>query len=135
MFLAYSTNILSIPIATPALVVLLVAIPANFPYHAQPGGAHRTVKVLLKTENRRKLDFTGAALLLLATLSLTAAFEEAGSRFPWKSAYVITLIVVSGVLWIALILWERSITYYAPLAEPVLPWRFFVNRAMVSLML
>jgi hypothetical protein len=129
------TNPISIPIATPALIVLIMAIPPNFPRHGQPNVQRRTFKNLLTTETRRRLDFVGAALLLLATLSLTAAFEEAGSQFEWRSAYVITLLVVSGFLWIALLFWERIITLRASVMEPVLPWRFMKNRAMVSLML
>lgn len=86
-------------------------------------------------ENRRQLDIIDAALLLLATLALTAAFEEADSQFAWNSAYVITLLVVSGALWIALLFWERIFTLRAAVMEPVLPWRFFRNRAMASLML
>ncbi|KAH7385161.1 major facilitator superfamily domain-containing protein [Phaeosphaeria sp. MPI-PUGE-AT-0046c] len=108
--------------------VFLINIPI-----ATPAGTVASAQS--KTQNRQRVDFAGATLLLLATLSLTSSFEEAGSRFSWASAYVITLIVISGALWIILILWERSITHYAPLMEPVLPWRFFGNRAMVSLML
>jgi hypothetical protein len=114
---------------------LILAIPHNFPRHGQTNIQRRTLKNLLTTETRRRLDFVGAALLLLATLSLTAAFEEAGSQFAWKSAYVITLLVVSGVLWIALLFWERIITLRASVMEPVLPWQFFKNRAMLSLLL
>jgi hypothetical protein len=74
-------------------------------------------------------------LLLLATLALTAGFEEAGSLFPWKSAYVIALLTVSGVLWISLVIWERHLTLKRMVTEPVLPWRFFKSPAMISLML
>jgi Na+/melibiose symporter-like transporter len=86
-------------------------------------------------ETRGKLDIIGAILLLFATLSLTAGFEEADSQFPWKSAYVITLLTISGLLWICLLLWERYITKYGKVIEPILPWRFITNRAVVSLML
>ncbi|KAH7070078.1 major facilitator superfamily domain-containing protein, partial [Paraphoma chrysanthemicola] len=127
--------LINVPIAAPALAILILAVPPNFPRHGQPGVQQRTFKTLLTTETRGRLDFLGAALLLLATLSLTAAFEEAGSQFAWKSAYVITLLVVSGVLWTALLLRERILTLRASVMEPVLPWRFFKNRAMLSLLL
>lgn len=77
----------------------------------------------------------GAGLLLLATLSMTAGFEEADSQFPWKSAYVISLLTISGILWISLVLWERYITNHSKTVEPVLPWRFMQDRAMLSLLL
>jgi hypothetical protein len=112
-----------------------MAIPPNFPHHGRSNVARQTLKSVLTTETRQRLDFVGAALLLSATLSLTAAFEEAGLQFAWRSAYVITLLVISGVFWIALLFWERVITLRASMMEPVLPWQFFKNRAMVSLML
>jgi len=90
---------------------------------------------MIRKETRDKLDFAGAALLLLATLSLVAGFEEADARFPWKSAYVITLLTISGFLWIAFSLWERHVSKNGRTIEPVFPWRFVRNRAMMSLLL
>jgi Na+/melibiose symporter-like transporter len=86
-------------------------------------------------ESYNRVDFLGAMLLLLATLSLTAGFEEAGARFPWKSAYVICLLTVSGLLWVVLMVWERYVTNSSKTREPVLPWRFMRNRVMVGLLL
>ena len=76
----------------------------------------------------------GTLLILIATVSLVAGFEEADSWFPWKSAYVITLLVASGTVWIALILWERGLTISDNDREPVLPWRLLINRAMVAIL-
>jgi Na+/melibiose symporter-like transporter len=129
------TDIVSVPIAIPALIVLVMAIPSDFQQSSNAEMTRQTFKSLLNTETRQRLDFLGAALLFLATLSLTAAFEEAGSQFAWHSAYFITLIVVSVVLWTALLIWERIITLQASVMEPVLPWHFLKNRAMVSLIL
>ena len=82
-----------------------------------------------------RIDIPGTLLLLFATLALTAGFEEADARFPWRSAYVITLLILSGVLWISLVLWERHVTTSSHVREPVLPWRFLTNRRMISLLL
>ncbi|TGO35592.1 hypothetical protein BHYA_0153g00260 [Botrytis hyacinthi] len=35
----------------------------------------------------KNLDIIETILLSLATVTLAAGFQEAGSRFPWKSAY------------------------------------------------
>ncbi|KAI5927647.1 putative multidrug resistance protein fnx1 [Camillea tinctor] len=117
---------INVPIAAAALIVALVAIPRGFPNHNQPD---RQLK-----PNFGKLDLVGTFLLLLATVSLAAGFEEADSRFPWRSAYVITLLTASGVLWILLLIWERRITLANTIREPVLPWRFFTNRAMIGIL-
>ncbi len=82
-----------------------------------------------------RLDVLGAILLLFAVVLLTAGFEEAGSDFPWKSAYVITVLVLSGLFWIALMFWEYRVTTKNSVREPALPWRFFTNRVMIGAIL
>jgi hypothetical protein len=82
-----------------------------------------------------RIDFLGGLVLLLAALTLTAGFHEADSEFPWRSAYVITLLVASGLLWVALILWERRVTLANGVREPVMPWVFFTNRVVLGLLL
>ena len=82
-----------------------------------------------------RIDIPGFFLLFCAVLSLTAGFEEADADFPWKSPYVITLLTISGCLWITLLLWERNVTLKSSTREPVLPWRFFTNRVMVGVLM
>ncbi|KAF2009361.1 MFS multidrug transporter-like protein [Aaosphaeria arxii CBS 175.79] len=127
--------LINVPAAAPALALAIFALPSNFPFHGNASRPRKTARELLSKETMRRVDFLGAFLLLLASLSLTAAFEEAGSRYPWKSAYVITLLAVSGVLWTLLLIWEWYITIKGVYVQPVLPWRFMVNRAMLSLLL
>ncbi|KAI0873431.1 putative multidrug resistance protein fnx1 [Hypoxylon argillaceum] len=125
--------IINSPIAASALFIALVAIPKGF------GMANTQSK---KSEgddpswkhSLSRIDALGTILVLFATLSLVAGFEEAGSRFPWKSAYVISLLTISGLLWIALAIWERRVTFSEGKQEPILPWRFFTNRAMISIL-
>lgn len=125
----------SVPAAVPALIFAIIALPKHFSHHEQPSREKRTIRIMLTKKTMEKLDLVGAGLLLLASLGTTAGFEEADSRFPWNSAYVICLLTVSTVLWVALLLWERHVTLYSKTKEPVLPWRFMQNRAMISLLL
>ncbi|KAH7131785.1 MFS multidrug transporter-like protein [Dendryphion nanum] len=119
--------LINLPIGALALVIALVGIPKGFPYSNQPQISARSKNVW------KRVDVPGAALMLLATLAFAACFQEAGSRFPWKSAYVITLLIVSAVLWICLMVWERYVTLENAIREPVLPWRFFTNRSTLGL--
>lgn len=128
-------DVSSVPAALPALVFAVTAIPRGFPYHKHANLKHRSLSVMLKPETLKRIDIVGAILLLLATLSLTAGFEEAGARFAWRSAYVITLLTVSALLWILLLFWERHVTENSQIIEPVLPWRFAKNRVMIGLLL
>ncbi|KAI1111251.1 major facilitator superfamily domain-containing protein [Nemania sp. NC0429] len=127
--------IINIPIAIPALLITLYALPKDFPYQGQPNRKPKSLKFLFSKLTLDRVDIPGTVLVLLATLALTAGFEEADKKFPWRSAYVITLLTVSGFLWIAAIIWERYVTLSAKIREPVLPWRFFINREMMGILL
>ncbi|KAI0396977.1 major facilitator superfamily domain-containing protein [Xylariaceae sp. FL0594] len=127
--------IINIPIAVPALLIAIFTLPKDFPYHGQ---AHRQPERLARFFSRdvlSRVDIPGTVLILLATLALTAAFEEADKQFPWRSSYVITLLTLSGVLWGTLIVWERHVTLASNVREPVLAWRFFKNRQMIGILL
>lgn len=122
----------SIPIGVAVMAIALAGIPTGFPYQNRPDHLRR--KHVGAKVSWARFDVPGAVLIFLATLAFTAGFQEAGSRFSWDSAYVITLLVMSAVLWAALMLWERHVTLQSKIREPVLPWRFFTNRKTVGLM-
>ncbi|KAF2970349.1 hypothetical protein GQX73_g3234 [Xylaria multiplex] len=127
--------IINIPIAIPALVVAFLFIPKNFPHHGQPNYKSKTIGDMVAKSTLDRIDIPGTILVLFATVALTAAFEEAGKRFEWRSAYVITLLTLSGFLWIALAIWERYVTRSNTVREPILPWRFLLNREMMGILL
>jgi hypothetical protein len=77
-------------------------------------------------------------VLLAATVFLCTAFEQAGIEYPWRSGFVISMLVVSGVLWVVFLGWERFVTMRREdggKREPVSPWRFFGRRVMVGMLL
>ncbi|PQE06763.1 MFS multidrug transporter protein [Rutstroemia sp. NJR-2017a BBW] len=123
----------NVPIGVLALFLLLCGMPNGFPYRRRER-RHKSITSVLRTL-RDKLDIMGSALVLCSVVCFTAGFMEADSRFAWKSAYVITLLTVSVVLSAALLIWERHVTLTDMAREPVLPWRFFVNRVMVGILL
>ena len=126
--------LLNVPAAFPAVIMIYLCVPRGFPYHNNP----KSLKQLMSKATMKRVDFLGSAFLLLATLSLVAAVEEAGLSHGWRSAFVITLLVVSGVLWTAFLLWERYITQRDNLPgaiEPVFPWRFVQNRVWMGMLM
>lgn len=125
----------SVPIATPAFVISLLYIPKEFPFQGQTNHPIKGARDLVTRATLDRVDIPGTILILFATLALTAAFEEADALFPWRSAYVITLLTVSGLLWIALFIWERHVTQVNKVREPVLPWSFITNRRMLGILL
>jgi hypothetical protein len=131
-----STNHLrSVPLGVPMLLLGLCAIPRAFPYHPSVAREATGRGRQAFQASMARIDFLGALLLLVATVTLTAAFEEAESRFPWRSAYVITLLTVSGISWLLLLVWERHVTLGPSEREPVLPWRFFQDRRILGLLM
>lgn len=127
--------LLNVPAGTVAIIVLIISIPAHFPYHGQPSTEKRKIGKVFSRETMKRLDILGAALLLVAILLLVTALEEAGIRFPWKSPFVIILLTVSGLLWIVFLAWERRLTRAASVQEPVFPWRFVQSRVWVGMLL
>ncbi|KAK7948856.1 uncharacterized protein PG986_009742 [Apiospora aurea] len=129
--------LLNVPIGVVGLVLAVVGIPAGFPHHHSKklGSDKPTAVSQQRARPLDRLDLPGCLLLLMATMSIVAAFQEAGSRFSWGSAYFITLLVVSVLLWLALVAWERRVTIANAAREPVLPWRFLKSRFMVGTLL
>lgn len=109
------------------------AMPPDFPHQGRPNPSLESEVSNFSTWKR--IDFPGTILLVVATISLSAAFEEADKLFPWKSAYVITLLSASGVFWISLLLWEWYVSKKSSVREPILPWRCLTNRQMLGILL
>ena len=46
-----------------------------------------------------QLDFTGAALMVAATIALLLALAWGGVRYPWASPAILGLVALSAALW------------------------------------
>jgi MFS family permease len=122
----------NVPVGAFGLALAFLGIPNGYPHHAS--SANKLPKVTLSTVTAR-VDFIGCGLLLCATLAFTSAFQEVNTKFSWNSAYFIVLIIVSVLLAVFLLMWERYLTLRQGQREPVLPWRFIVRREMLGAML
>jgi len=78
-----------------------------------------------KAENKPKIDFLGALLIVVTTVSVMLALELGGRDFAWDSWQIIGMFVLSAVAAVAFFFVERA----AP--EPMLPLSIFRSR-MVS---
>ncbi|CAH0052188.1 unnamed protein product [Clonostachys solani] len=124
---------LNVPLGAFALLLALVGLPKGFPHHLRPDQS--VLANIVPSKTRARIDILGFFLVMAATVTFTAGFQEADARFAWDSAYVISLLVLSVVFWAALLLWERHVTRSDGIREPVLPWRFFTNRVLIGIML
>ena len=112
--------------------MLFVAMPASFPY--QPNETDK-VRKSLQIRAVKRLDFTGALLLLAASILLVTALEEGGTEYSWTSAVVLAILCVSIVLWILFFCWEKYASSRHGMQEPVLPWRLVQNRFTMGFLL
>ena len=99
---------INLPIGIVALVVLALTLPS---------GVARV---------RRRIDYLGTALLALALSSLVLMVTLGGTTYPWASAEVIGLAVLTAVALVAFWFQERR----AP--EPVFPPHLLKNGIFVS---
>ncbi|OAG09823.1 MFS general substrate transporter [Paraphaeosphaeria sporulosa] len=75
----------------------------------------------------RDFDYIGTVLFIGGFVIFLLGLSWGGSVYPWKSAHVISTMVVGGLVLIAFALWEC----FAPLKEPLLPMHLFKNVAWV----
>jgi hypothetical protein len=71
---------------------------------------------------KRKVDFTGAATLVAAVVSMMLALTWGGNTYPWLSPQVMGLMAFSVAMFLVFWMVERRA------AEPVLPPILFTNR-------
>jgi len=72
----------------------------------------------------KDFDYLGAFLLILGMLLFLMGISWGGALHPWKSAHVISTIVIGFLLLVAFVLYE----IYMPLKEPLVPMELFKNR-------
>lgn len=72
-----------------------------------------------------RLDLVGAALVMVATATFMAAIDLGGSRFPWDSAPVVGLAVLSAASWAGFAMRLRT----AP--EPLVPLGVLSNPIVI----
>jgi EmrB/QacA subfamily drug resistance transporter len=86
--------------------------------------SQRQLKRLPQHERAHKIDLAGAGLMMLSALALLLALTWGGTRFPWLSQQIITLVVAAALLTAGFIWWVLHV------AEPFLPVAVLNNPVM-----
>lgn len=110
-----------------ALVLVVLAIPANFPFHNSPD--------VQKRISLRQADFLGAVLLLAGMTLYITGFEQAASLHAWTSVQVLPLLLVSAFFWVAFLASQWYVTTRDGGPDPVFPWRFCQSRVAMGLIM
>ncbi|KAK3687883.1 major facilitator superfamily transporter [Podospora appendiculata] len=114
-----------------ALFLLTVSVPLSFPY----GENVRFLNTLVSERAWRRIDLFGAVSSLSASILLVFALQQGGLVYPWTSGAIISTFVLSGLLWIFFVLWQRWLSSLNGICEPMFPWRLAKNRFMLGLLL
>ena len=83
-----------------------------------------SMKRLPRHQRPHQLDFIGAALMVAASVSLLLALTSGGTRVPWASPAIFTLVAGSIVLTVVFVMWLKR----AP--EPFLPLNVMAHPIM-----
>lgn len=86
--------------------------------------SHHQLKLLPRHERAHKLDLVGASLMMLSAIALLLALTWGGTRYPWLSQQIVTLLIAAAVLSALFIWWVLR----AP--EPFLPIAVLTNPVM-----
>ncbi|ORY05713.1 major facilitator superfamily domain-containing protein [Clohesyomyces aquaticus] len=123
-----------VPVGAAIILLLTISIPNRFPHHAKPQVAFKGLSPFAKSI-LTELDLTGASCLLGASLLLVLALLEGGVAFKWRSAPEISILVISGLLWILFLLNERIVSKRNGAREAIFPWHYLFNRAWMGTLL
>ncbi|KAM0499255.1 hypothetical protein ACHAO3_004290 [Verticillium nonalfalfae] len=114
-----------------AAALIALAIPFGFPY----GDSTTFFRSLISEKRWKRIDLLGATLSLAASILLIFALQQGGVEYAWNSGAIISTFVLSGILWLAFIAWERKLSGRSGVCEPIFPWRLTSNRFVVGLLL
>ncbi|KAJ5650183.1 uncharacterized protein N7484_003906 [Penicillium longicatenatum] len=91
---------INLPVGFIGLLLVLFAMPAEFPAHSENGSKFTLSISPTKRDvpTRGSIDYPGFVILLAASIMLIVAIEEAGISFSWSSALVIAFLVVNALL-------------------------------------
>ncbi|KAK8064596.1 hypothetical protein PG994_007234 [Apiospora phragmitis] len=113
-----------VPFGALAIGFMFIAFPAK-----RPNKNKESVSGVLNWTSLGRLDFIGAALLLLASILLVTALLEASIRFGWNAGGTIALLALSACSWVGFLVWERFVTRWQN-PGPIFPWTSFSNTTM-----
>lgn len=83
----------------------------------------------------KRVDFVGMVVSLAASILIVFALEQGGVAYPWGSGAIVSTFVLSGVLWIAFVVWERMLSKKDGVREPMFPRSLVHNRFVMGLLL
>jgi hypothetical protein len=118
------------------MILLLIAMPSDFPYQGDHPNNPWKETTFFSRKSLKTFDFLGVFLLLVASLLLILAVDEAGGiDYQWSSPLVITFLIFSVLLWIIFLGWEVYLsTRESGQQQPVFPWQLLKDRVFFGML-
>ena len=107
-------------------------IPAVILIFAWPKDMLTFAKVPFKA-----LDYVGTVLMLGCTVLLVFIVNQAAiEEFAWNSGPTISVLTISGLCWIAMVLWQREVFQNRRFRHirPQFPWQVLTDRVMMCVL-
>lgn len=114
---------LNAPAGFVALVLILVTLPRR------PRSDESMLSKL------KRVDYLGAFLVLSSTVLFVTALEQGGTGYSWKSALVLSLLIISIFLSSACLFWSWYLQHSSKTQEPMLVWNLFADRFVAGIFL
>ena len=109
--------------------LVFFSMPSNFPYlSSRP----RPFREVFHPQTLHRVDFIGTLFLFATTVLFVTALQEGGSEYAWRSAFIITLLVMSLVISLSFFIWERHTSFSVSPRESIFPWRLMTNRYTIG---
>ncbi|KAJ4181510.1 hypothetical protein NW755_011047 [Fusarium falciforme] len=125
--------LLNIPGGAVAFVLVAIFLPPSEASAQLP--LVQVLRSKVQRSNWVRVDIVGMVFLLAASVLLVFALEEGGTRYPWKSAVVISTLVLAIVLSIAFGFWEVFLEKSNWRQEPVFPPSICKDRLSAAMLL
>ena len=88
------------------------------------------VKIPVKEHDKsglKRIDFLGAALLVVSLVLLLLGLNSGGNQYPWTHPFILTVLPLSFVTFLAFIYVEDRVS-----SEPIIPVRLILRRTVLS---
>ncbi|KAG9228043.1 hypothetical protein BJ875DRAFT_390223 [Amylocarpus encephaloides] len=109
--------------------LLILLLPSTMPDQKHTNGTLANVKSL------PRIDIIGAVLLLGLCIFIVAPLQLAVSGISFGSVVNIVLFVCAGSFSVVFLFWERFVTTKRELPEAAFPWRLFIDRRVMGMIL
>lgn len=81
-----------------------------------------------------EVDYTGALLLVGASVLLLVALQQAAEGISFTSPKVLVTLILAPILLICFVYWQHYIANHRRHLQSILPWELITNRVFMAVL-